>query len=40
MTAPKEQSDQGLDCLPFHLHLLDVLLRTLDMREYLMIPEG
>ena len=22
----KEQSDQGLHCLPFHLHLLDVLL--------------
>ena len=26
-TAPKEQSDQGLHCLPFHLHLLDALLQ-------------
>ena len=29
-TAPegawKEQSDQGLHCLPFQLHLLDILL--------------
>ena len=25
-TAPKEQSDQGLHCLPFHLHLVDALL--------------
>ena len=22
-TAPREQSDQGLHCLPFYLHLLD-----------------
>ena len=25
-TAPKVQSDQGLHCLLFHLHLLDALL--------------
>ena len=25
-TAPKEQPDQDLQCLPFLLHLLDVLL--------------
>ena len=25
-TAPKEQSDRGLHCLPFCLHLLDALL--------------
>ena len=25
-TAPEEQSDQGLHCLPFLLHLLDSLL--------------
>ena len=25
-TAPKEQSDQGLHCLQFTLHLLDALL--------------
>ena len=26
-TAPKEQSDQGLHCLPVHLYLLDVFLQ-------------
>ena len=25
-TAPKEQSDQCVHCLQFHLHLLDALL--------------
>ena len=25
-TAPEEQSDQGLHCLPFPLHLLDAVL--------------
>ena len=25
-TSPKEQSDQGLHCLQFPLHLLDALL--------------
>ena len=25
-TAPSEQSDQGLHCLPFRLHLLEALL--------------
>ena len=25
-TAPMKQSDQGLHCLPFHLHLLNTFL--------------
>ena len=27
-TVQKEQSDQDLHCLPFHLHLLDALLHS------------
>ena len=28
----EEQSDQGLHCLPFHLHLLDTLLYVFEFR--------
>ena len=28
----KEQSDQGLHCLPFHRHLLDVLLHNTELQ--------
>ena len=26
----KEQSDQGIHCLPFHLHVFDILLHSIS----------
>ena len=39
-TAPQEQSDQGLHCLPFHLHLVGALLFHFwdSYCSYLMCP--
>ena len=32
--VPEEQSDQGLHCLPFHLHLFDIMV--IDLISYIL----